>query len=980
VNQVSTERSQATPAGMQQQAGEQAREPGSPQASATWAPDRLILGLPEKDRAVSEDIRLLGRILGDIVKAQEGPRSFEIIERARRTAVERRRDGAAPIAEMNAQLAELDEATALDVIRAFSWFSLLANTAEDVHHERRRRYHRRPGAKPQPASIDAALDRLHAAGIDADRISKLVSELTVSPVITAHPTEVRRRTILDTLRSIAALLDARSRTEMDDAELATWQTDLEADVLLLWQTAFLRLSRLRVRDEIGEALRYYDVSLAEVIPELRRHLETGVDKRWGVAVNAPKAIAMGSWIGGDRDGNPFVTAEVVRTAVQLQATTALRLHLESLERLAIELSMSSRLVTPTAALQALADTSGDDSPFRADEPYRRAIRGMHARLTATAIELLGDTPGLAPVSTKPMYLTPDELIADLGVVAVSLRSHGASAIAERKVDPLIAAVEMFGFHLCGLDVRQNSAVHFEVVAELLAVARVCPDYGALSEAQRVEVLANELLSARPLRSPFHTYSDVVISELDIFGAVADAHRRFGASVIPHAVISKAESVSDVLEVALLAREVGLLTVEREAEASGSTGSFSALRVHCAFDIVPLFETIEDLRRASVTVRDLLAQPLYRSLVDGRGGWQEVMIGYSDSNKDGGYLAANWALYRAEDDLVAVAKAAGVRLRLFHGRGGTVGRGGGPSYDAVLAQPPGSVDGSIRITEQGEVVAAKYSQPSLARRNLETLVAAALEASCLDTEQLGDNRTRAWEVMDELAALALTEYRGLVYGTDGFVPFFRSITPIAELAKLNIGSRPASRKPSDRIEDLRAIPWVFSWSQCRLMLPGWFGTGTAIEQWVGKEAAREAELRDLVRQWPFLRSVLSNMAMVLAKTDMAIARSYASLVPDRAAADAIMERIEADHRLVLRWNERLTGSADLLSDNPTLARSIRNRFPYLDPLNVLQVELLRRYRAAGRPDGASVPGSAAELMERGILLTVNGLATGLRNSG
>ncbi len=925
--------------------------------------------LPDKDREVSDDIRLLGRILGDIVRRQEGIGTFALVESTRRVAVESRRDGSAPVEALDGLLRGTDVGTALDVIRAFSWFSLLANTAEDVHHERRRRHHRLIGDAPQAGSVIAALDRLQAEGISAAQISAVVGELMVSPVITAHPTEVRRRTILDTVREIARLLEVRTRMSMDDSEVADWESDLEANVLVLWQTAFLRLSRLRVRDEIGEALRYYDASLAQVIPELRRDLEKSVKERWGVDVSSPGAISMGSWIGGDRDGNPFVTADVVRTAVDAQASTALRLHLEALEKLSIELSMSLRLVKPTDALLSLAEASLDNSPFRADEPYRRALRGMHARLVSTTKALLGVAPGRVPHAILEPYATPQDLVDDLLVVAASLRSHGAEEIARRRVDTLIGQVEVFGFHLCGLDVRQNSAVHDEVIEELLRVAGVEPEYRSLPEKRRIEVLGRELSSLRLLRSPFHAYGELVESELAIFEAVAEAHSRFGERIIPHAVISKAESVSDVLEVAVLAREVGLLRID------GETGL-----PRCAFDIVPLFETIDDLQRAPQTVTDLLSHPGYRALVDARDGWQEIMIGYSDSNKDGGYLAANWALYRAEAELLDVARAAGVKLRLFHGRGGTVGRGGGPSYDAILAQPPGTVAGAIRITEQGEVVAAKFSQPSLARRNLETLVAATLEATFIDVEQLGDDRARAWQIIDELASLALDEYRSLVYGTPGFVEFFRTITPVAELAKLNIGSRPASRKPSDRIEDLRAIPWVFSWSQCRLMLPGWFGTGVAIDRWVDGDARRADELRDLGNRWPFLRSVFSNMAMVMSKSDLEVAAQYATLVPDQVLATSVMKRISLDHDRCRYWLEYITGTADLLADNPTLARSIRNRFPYLDPLNILQVELLRRYREMGRPDGASSPGSEAELIERGILLTINGLATGLRNSG
>jgi phosphoenolpyruvate carboxylase len=916
-----------------------------------------------KDQAVSDDIRLLGRVLGDVVRVQEGESTFTLIEAVRRVAVDARRDGRAPGAELGALLDDIETPTALDVIRSFAWISLLANTAEDVHHERRRRHHRTTGTTPQLGSIAAALDRLQTAGIDGPEVQRLVASLHVTPVLTAHPTEVRRRTVIDTLQRISELLDLRGRLAMDPAERASNDAEIRAGVLTLWQTAFLRLSRLRVRDEIGEALRYYDASLAQVIPGLHRDLQRLVGDRWGVTTETNRTLTMGSWIGGDRDGNPFVTAEVVRTALEMQAETALRLHLDALDELSFTLSMSSRLVTPTAAVIELADASLDDSPFRMDEPYRRALRGMYARLAATSQALLGMVPTHEAHAALPPYANPAELVTDLQSVDTSLRSHGSAEVADLRVVPLIGAVDAFGFHLCGLDVRQNSAIHEVVVAELLAIAGVSPNYAALTEADRQAVLMAEIESPRLLRTPFRAYSEETQSELAIFEAVADGIRRFGEQIVPHAVISKAESVSDVLEVALLAKEVGLL-------------QHSAGGIRCAFDIVPLFETITDLRQAPETLEALATNSTYRRLLAARSDTQEVMLGYSDSNKDGGYLAANWALYRAEASLVDVASRNGIRLSFFHGRGGTVGRGGGPSYDAILAQPPGAVNGALRITEQGEVVAAKYSQPTLARRNLETLLAATIEATVLDTEGLGADRVRAWQVFDELADRSLDAYRTLVYETPGFTEFFRAITPINELSKLNIGSRPASRKPSDRIEDLRAIPWVFSWSQCRLMLPGWYGTGTAIDAWVGDDQSRAGELRDLATRWPFFASVLSNMAMVMAKSDLDVARHYATLLPDQVLAATLMARIEHDHSLAGRWLTELRGSSDLLIDNPSLARSIRNRFPYLDPLNHLQVELLRRYRALDADNATSDP----VLVERAILLTINGLATGLRNSG
>ena len=908
---------------------------------------------------VGDDIRLLGRLIGDVLREQAGQPAFELVERVRQTAVAERRDGKEPIDALTAELGGADMEAQLHLIRAFGLLSVLANTAEDLHQERRRRYHRDAGSGLQDGSLAATFEHLLTNGVAADVIAAQVGELLVSPVITAHPTEVRRRTVLDHVDAVGELLARRALAAGIPSEEADVDAALRLEILMLWQTAEVRLSKLRVRDEINEALRYYESSIFETIPALLADLDALALDRVGTMADNPRTISMGSWIGGDRDGNPFVTAEVLRLAVDSQAATAFGHHLLALHALALQLSMSARLIAPTPALAELADASADDSPFRADEPYRRALRGMHARLWSLAAEVLDEVPGPTPHASLPPYTGPDELIADLGVVADSLASHGAGELAATRVVPLRRGVGVFRTHLCGLDLRQNSEIHEQVAAELLRVAGVTDRYEQLEEATRVEVLTAELSGGRPLVTPFVTYSDVVQSEVAVVREAASAHARFGAEIIPHAIISKAESVSDVLEQAVLLKEAGLVRVDP------ATGAIAS-----AVDIVPLFETISDLRHAAETLAAMLGNERYRQIVASRGDRQEVMVGYSDSNKDGGYLTSQWELYRAQRALVSAAERHGVRLRLFHGRGGTVGRGGGPAYQAILAQPPGSVRGALRLTEQGEMVAAKYSTPAAARRNLETLLAATLEASCLDGERLGDRAADFDAAMDELAELALDAYRRLVDGHDRFVEFFRQITPIGEISSLNVGSRPASRKNSDRIEDLRAIPWVFGWSQCRLNLPGWYGVGAAFEAFA-VDARRTELLHEMHARWPFFRAMLNNMGMVLAKTDLAIGRRYAeALVVDPAVRDDIFGMIEREHDLARDWHARLTGSDDPLVDNPALARSIRNRFPYLDPLHVMQVELLRRYRA----------GDHDERVERGIQLTLNTIATGLRNSG
>ena len=917
------------------------------------------------DQLLLEDIRLLGRLLGDVVRDQAGDEVYELVEAVRRASIDARRDGGASrqpaLSRLDPLLAGAPIDHALDVIRAFSWFSLLANIAEDVRQRLGR------DERPARGTLADTVARV-AAEHDSVAIAPVLASLCVSPVITAHPTEVRRKTVLSIRHNIVEMLVARSRATVAERDELTER--LRIEVLLLWQTAILRMSKLRVRDEANEALGYYPLSLFEAIGSLQSSATTLFEHTWPDAMSgrAPHPyVAMGSWIGGDRDGNPFVTAAELRFSLRRQAEVAITHHLDGLARLGRDLSMSSRLVQPTAAVIALADASGDDSPFRSDEPYRRALRGMYARLAATALDLVGNVPGPAPHAELEPYASPAALVADLDAVIASLHSHGAAALAVARVAPVRRDVELFGFHLCTLDLRQNSIVHEAVIAELLEIARVHHDYRALAEEERTALLTAELCSPRPLRLPGGEYTAATLAELEIVVAAAEGIGRLGPRAIGQYVISKAESVSDVLEVAILLREVGL---------SG------------AVDIVPLFETIEDLRDGGETLRAMLATGVYRQLVD-RRGQQEVMLGYSDSNKDGGYLTANWALYRAEQELVSAAGDADVPLRLFHGRGGTVGRGGGPSFDAIVAQPVGTVQGALRITEQGEMVAAHFADQVIAGDHLEALLAATLEASAasvggrLSTPLAGD------AAMEDLSALAFTAYRDLVYETPRFAEFFREITPLREIAELNVGSRPAARSGSGRIEDLRAIPWVFSWSQCRLMIPGWYGAGTAFETWAGTDGARLRTLRAMYDGWPMFRTTISNMAMVLSKTDLSIAARYAGLVTDDALRDAIFGRIREEHELTMGWIGAIT-EAELLADNPMLQRSVQYRFPYLDPLHHLQIEFLGRYRSATRDDAVRDTArdvrrdgdddSEADLVRRGIQLTINGIATALRNSG
>ena len=912
----------------------------------------------EATEPMREDIRLLGAILGETVRDQNGDTVFDLVERARVESFRVRRSEI-DRDDIVSLFDGIDVHQAIPVIRAFTHFALLANVAEDIHRERRRAVHEAAGEPPQDSSLAATYLKLDTANLDPDTVADALVGALVSPVITAHPTETRRRTVFDTQHRITELMRMRLHGLARTEEGRDIETELRRHILTLWQTALIRLSRLKIQDEIETGLRYYAAAFFEVIPQVNAQVRAALQARWpDTDLLAEPILRPGSWIGGDRDGNPNVNADVVRLATGRAAFTAFAYYFGELTALEQELSMSVRLVHISDGLAALADACHE--PAREDEPYRRALRVIHARLTATAQQILDEQPeheldlGMSP------YQTPAELLDDLDVVDESLRSNGSAVLADDRLCRLRESVRVFGFHLSGLDMRQNSDVHEEVIAELFAWAGVHDDYASLSEPERVELLAAELGTRRPLVRPEADLSELARKELGIVMAAARAVHVFGPQAVPNYIISMCQSVSDMLEPAILLKEAGLL------DASGD-------QPYAAVGIVPLFETIDDLQRGSSILEAALDLPLYRALVTARGDSQEVMLGYSDSNKDGGYLAANWALYRAELDLVESARKTGIRLRLFHGRGGTVGRGGGPSYDAILAQPPGAVRGSLRLTEQGEVIAAKYAEPQIARRNLETLLAATLEATLLDTEGLGRSSKEAYAVLDDLAARAQRAYAELVHETPGFVDYFKASTPVSEIGALNIGSRPTSRKPTTQISDLRAIPWVLAWSQSRVMLPGWYGTGSAFEQWIadGEDPdARLAVLQDLYQRWPFFTTVLSNMAQVLAKSDLGLAARYSELVDDEDLRRRVFDKIADEHARTIRMHALITGQDDLLADNPALARSVFNRFPYLEPLNHLQVELLRRYRS----------GDEDELVQRGILLTMSGLATALRNSG
>lgn len=889
--------------------------------------------------ANNPDVRFLGRVLGDVIRAYGGEEIFERTETIRTASVNRARnmhDDNDDVEKVKESLEALSLSDTIAFVRGFMLFSLLANLAED----------RQGVSKETGASFEEAIARLAEQDISKDDINKLLDQALIAPVLTAHPTEVRRKSMIDHRNRIAELMKLRDAGQEfcetgDSVEEAIYR-----QIALLWQTRALRREKLFVADEIDIALSYMRDVFLPVMPQLYARWERVLGKR-------PRGfLRLGSWIGGDRDGNPFVTAKTMRLALEQQSKTILAHYLDAIHNLGQELSISSSLSNISPKVLELAEKSGDDAPARSDEPYRRALSGIYARLCATHLKISGSpAPTPSHISGKA-YDRPDQLRRDLAILANGLADDGQGTLASGgALGRLIRAVECFGFHLATLDMRQNSAVHERVVAELLAVAGVEDNYLAMDEAARISLLRQELKHNRLLFNRWHDYSEETKGELAIMQEAARAHSLYGRQCITVYNISQAESVSDILEVNIMLKEAGLYEPGPEPVAH--------------IMAVPLFETIGDLQNAPQIMGNFFALPEIAYLL-GRRGYQEVMVGYSDSNKDGGYITSTWSLNQASRALRDVFKKQGIAMQLFHGRGGAVGRGGGSSFAAVRAQPRGTVQGRIRVTEQGEVIAAKYGTVESAALNLEAITSATL-ISTLDHDSISDNDfARFASAMDQISRNAMAHYRDLVYNTDGFKDFFRAMTPIGEIAGLKIGSRPASRKKSGNIEDLRAIPWVFSWSQARVMLPGWYGTGQALAEFSDREL-----LKTMAEKWPFFQATLGNMEMVLAKSDMAIAQHYATeLVTDSALRERIFPHIR-DNWAITRDNLLdITGQGHLLENNKPLDHSIRLRLPYIEPLNMLQVELIKRHRA----------GEDNPLVSDGIQLSLNAIATALRNSG
>ena len=896
-----------------------------------------ILNNP-KDAALAADAEFLKQSLFNLLHEEASPLVVETVK-----LLSTSDDSAALIEKV---LPQLDEQQTHDLTLACGLFAQILNIAEDVHHERRRQIHEEAGHNSAEGSLTETVRKLKAGKVNGKAVQQQLDNTVVTAVLTAHPTEVQRQTVLSFNRRIRALLPQRERFTNPEA-LAQLRREIDTVLLCLWQTSETRQYKLSVNDEINNGVSIFPMSFFEALPKLYRTMERDFQTAYP-GVRVPNILKIGGWIGGDRDGNPFVSAETLRFAFRRHADAVFRFYRGELDKLYRELPLSIRRVKVNDDVMALAALSPDEEIARTEEPYRRAIAYIMARAMGKA-RSLGLGMGCKFGFLEP-YATVEEFLTDLKKLQRSLHENGSQLLAEGRLANIIRSVSVFGFHMMPLDLRQHAGKHADVVAELFQHAGL-EDYNSLNEEQKQAALLRELSHQRPLYSPFITYSDHTRHELAIFNEARKIKDEFGEDAVTQSIISNCEQPSDLLALALLLKESGLLVVENG-------------KPHSRINIVPLFETIEALENACPVMETMFRLDWYDALLESRGNIQEIMLGYSDSNKDGGYVTSSWCLYQAELGLVELFKKYDVRMRLFHGRGGSVGRGGGPSYQAILAQPAGSVAGQIRITEQGEVITAKYADPGNAQRNLETLVAATLEASTLPDKKDPDAK-----LMQDLSDVSFKYYRELITHPD-FIDYFLQTSPIQEIATLNLGSRPASRKTLARIQDLRAIPWVFSWMQNRLMLPAWYGFGSAVETLCEGKPETLAALREHAQNNPFFQAMLSNMEQVMAKTDITLAENYAGLSESPDKAKVIFGMIKEEYQRSRKALLDLLQTEELLRDNRSLARSLALRIPYLNALNGLQVAMLKRLRK--EPDNPH-----ALLM---VHLTINGVAQGLRNTG
>ena len=950
--------------------------------SSLWTPSNWPQRLSEllastgelKEAPLRRDVRSLGMLLGEVLKEQSGEELYNAVEELRRTAITRREadstgDTAAASANLQQSLGRVhghanDLTRAYQLARAFSFYFELINLAETNHRKRRRRSSQLKDAPPQRGDLRGTLRKLREAGFDARNALAMLEHISIAPVFTAHPTEVARRSVMFKRRRISDLLERLDRVAVPEEELEALEREVTGEITALWQTDDVRSARPTVRDEIRMALDYYEASLFDTLPVLYSEVAAAIEAEYPEGKTAlaelPQLVHFGSWIGGDRDGNPFVTPQTTRDALAMAHSLLLNHYRRRLQNVFEQLGSSTQQVPVSADLQVLLDRYLTQLRTAGQTALEERFHFEYLRLLIACILMrLGATPqSSVPLPSNPAlapYTRAADLLADLTVLRTSLMQNRGERLAEMLIDPLLIEVRTYGLHLQTLDIRQHARVHAAAVAEIAGCAQSSADASAL-------------------RLPA-ALSSQTAEVLDTFRAIAELKQKYPPEAIRLYVISGATSAEDVLNVLWLAR-LGGVRVESEGEGADYDPGLQP---------VPLFESIEDLENAPAIMRRLWSSEAFQPLLKSWGHRQEIMLGYSDSNKDGGMITSTWQIWKAHRELHSVARECGVTLRLFHGRGGTVGRGGGPTHRSIFAQPVDSFTGELRLTEQGEVLNWKYSDVILAERNLELMIAASLDSLARPdaalqkgaaTPHLTGEITPAWEAaMERLSETSYAFYRQHIIDNPETFTYFEQATPVAELENARIGSRPAKRTGKRTMADLRAIPWVFGWMQSRQLVPAWFGVGHALDTFVRENPDGLAQLQSMTRDFPLFVDIIRNVEMALAKSDFGIAKLYASLVEDETLRDRVYNTLKSEFDLTQKMVLAVTGQQRLLQTNPVLERSIRLRNPYVDPLSLLQVELMRRKRAAV----ANGESDSTEL-NRAISATINGISAGLRNTG
>lgn len=910
------------------------------------------------------DVRFLGHILGEVLVHQGGNTLFTIVEKIREMSKSLR---AQFTPEMYAEFKDTINGLAPEirhqVIRAFAVYFQLINIAEQNHRIRRKRdYERTAGENVQPGSIEDAVRKLKTLGTPAAEVRDMIEGISLELVMTAHPTEATRRAVLDIHQRIAADVMELDNPSLTFREREQLREKLLGEVITLWQTDELRDRKPTVGDEVKNGLYYFDETLFDVLPQVYQELERCLHKYYPEqSWHVPTFLKFGSWIGGDRDGNPSVTSNVTWETLAMHRELALQKYEELLTDLLKHMSFSKNIVEVTQELLDSIQHDRDAVELPSDqvlpnekEPYRIKVRYMVEKIRNTA------KPNV-PAGKK--YSNPQQFKEDLQIIERSLRNHYADFIADAYVQKLIRQVELFGFHLATLDVRQHSKEHEAAMTEILAKMSICSDYGALAEEQKIKLLTDLLNDPRPITSPYLHYSESTQECLDVYRVIQKAQQEFGRNCITSYLISMTQGASDLLEVLVFGKEAGLYLHEPDGT------------ITCTLQSVPLFETIDDLHAAPEIMTTLFQIPAYRNSLNSTNHLQEIMLGYSDSNKDGGVITANWELRVALRSITAAAKPFDVKLKFFHGRGGALGRGGMPLNRSILAQPADTVGGGIKITEQGEVLSSRYSMKGIAYRSLEQATSALIKSALWARNPQADPSEPGWEtIMRDISEQAQQKYQDLIFRDPDFLTFFKQSTPLPEIGELNIGSRPSKRKNSDRFEDLRAIPWVFAWTQSRYLLPAWYASGHGLYSFYQGNPENLRILQEMYNNWAFFRSLIDNLQMALAKADLLIAKEYGSMIEDQAIAERIIRMIEEEYERTSDLILKITGQQEILDNVPVIQESIRLRNPYVDPLSYMQVQLLSELRPLREQGGDD------SLLLREVLLTINGIAAGLRNTG